>query len=325
MVKHSTITGNRALLEPSIYDNAAGGGIYLTSGGAMTLDHTIVAGNSAISGRDLANDSSSGFLAIYSMIGIGADFLEPLADNGGPTFTHALLPGSPAIDAGDPNAVPGVGTVPLFDQRGSPYTRVFDGDGAGGARIDIGAVEFIPIDAIPTLFGDYNRNGVVDAADYTVWRNALGQTGLTPYSGADGNGDGKIDAVDYDVWRSHFGQTVAPPAAGAGASLFAIAASNLDVSEPVTSAVAETTAPTIAANSVTSPSWNFTVASSGFTRHDLGHRSATRIHTDQFAASVDDQLLVLLANDRLGAPPSPSSRSQTTAGTTTIRTRIRIT
>ena len=39
--------------------------------------------------------------------------LGPLADNGGPTLTHALLPGSPAINAGDPTAVAGVGGVPV--------------------------------------------------------------------------------------------------------------------------------------------------------------------------------------------------------------------
>jgi phospholipase/lecithinase/hemolysin len=53
--------------------------------------------------------------------------------------------------------------------------------------------------------GDYNRNGAVDAADYVVWRDALGQmgTGLA----ADGNGDRQIDAEDYNIWRTSFGAT----------------------------------------------------------------------------------------------------------------------
>jgi hypothetical protein len=53
--------------------------------------------------------------------------------------------------------------------------------------------------------GDYNHNGVVDAADYVVWRDSLGSTG----SGlaADGNGDGMVTQLDYDVWRQHYGQT----------------------------------------------------------------------------------------------------------------------
>src|SRR5947199_7008401 len=57
--------------------------------------------------------------------------LGPLQNNGGPTFTHALLPGSPAIDAGDPNFTP----PPSFDQRGPGFDRVVNG------RIDIGSFE----------------------------------------------------------------------------------------------------------------------------------------------------------------------------------------
>ncbi len=57
------------------------------------------------------------------------------------------------------------------------------------------------------LSGDYNGDGVVDAADYTVWRDSLGATDLAPYELGDGNGDGKVTAADYDVWRSQFGMT----------------------------------------------------------------------------------------------------------------------
>lgn len=53
--------------------------------------------------------------------------------------------------------------------------------------------------------GDYNADGVVDAADYTVWRDSLNDTGLTPFSGADGDGDGQVTSSDYDVWRDNYG------------------------------------------------------------------------------------------------------------------------
>jgi hypothetical protein len=54
--------------------------------------------------------------------------------------------------------------------------------------------------------GDYNSDGVVNAADYIVWRNSFGQTGTgLP---ADGNGNQEIDADDYTLWKSHFGQTM---------------------------------------------------------------------------------------------------------------------
>jgi hypothetical protein len=115
------------------------------------------------------------------------------------------LAGSPAIDAGDPSIV---FNPAEFDQRGAPFVRVFDGDGAGGARIDIGAFELIPDDAVHALFGDYNQNDIVDAADYTLWRNTLGTSGLTPYSNADGSGNGSIGPEDYDVWKSHYGETI---------------------------------------------------------------------------------------------------------------------
>ena len=60
--------------------------------------------------------------------------IGPLQNNGGPTLTHALLPGSLAINAGDPNFTP----PPFYDQRGSPFVHVFND------RIDIGSFEKQP-------------------------------------------------------------------------------------------------------------------------------------------------------------------------------------
>ncbi len=55
------------------------------------------------------------------------------------------------------------------------------------------------------LLGDFDSNGVVDAADYLVWRKSLGKvgTGLA----ADANRDNAVTTADYDIWRAHFGQT----------------------------------------------------------------------------------------------------------------------
>jgi hypothetical protein len=78
-----------------------------------------------------------------------------------------------------------------------------------------GEVEDYAVAVSNGLLGDYNQNGRVDAADYTVWRNSLGANGLTAYSGADGSGDGMVDADDYGIWKLHFGETI-PQGAGSG-------------------------------------------------------------------------------------------------------------
>lgn len=69
--------------------------------------------------------------------------------------------------------------------------------------------------------GDYNNNGVVDAADYVLWRNTLGQS-VNPGVGADGNLSGIIDAGDYTIWRTNFGNAVPNIPAGAGAGFASV-------------------------------------------------------------------------------------------------------
>jgi aryl-phospho-beta-D-glucosidase BglC (GH1 family) len=62
--------------------------------------------------------------------------------------------------------------------------------------------------------GDYNGDGIVDAADYTVWRNTLG-LGVDPVgSGADGNANGEIDDGDYLFWKEHYGDVIPPGSGG---------------------------------------------------------------------------------------------------------------
>lgn len=53
--------------------------------------------------------------------------------------------------------------------------------------------------------GDYNGNGVNDAADYTIWRDTLGDV-VPVGTGADGDASGVIDAGDYDAWANNFGR-----------------------------------------------------------------------------------------------------------------------
>ncbi|MEN0110439.1 MAG: hypothetical protein AAF805_06910 [Planctomycetota bacterium] len=58
------------------------------------------------------------------------------------------------------------------------------------------------------LEGDYNGDGAVDAADYTVWRDNEGATGLAAWSPGDGDGDGDLDPDDYQAWRDQYGMTL---------------------------------------------------------------------------------------------------------------------
>ncbi len=139
-----------------------GGGIRVGPGG-VTLENTIIAGNTAAdgagdmtgaptpgpnvdgavnsNGHNLLGNATeaTGFTGAGDQT--GADpLLLPLADNGGPTQTMALSPGSPAIDAG-------VAAGAAFDQRGRP--RTYDDPGVADAATsdgtDIGAFELQPL------------------------------------------------------------------------------------------------------------------------------------------------------------------------------------
>jgi hypothetical protein len=134
----STIANNQAMGGP-----ATGGGVS-NHGQLQTRDSLLVgnttAGDGINSGPDVGGDLGSlgHNLVSNSQGGTGFDatdlldvdpMLGPLQNNGGPTQTMALLPGSPAIDAGDNTG------APRFDQRGRGFHRIVNG------IIDIGAFE----------------------------------------------------------------------------------------------------------------------------------------------------------------------------------------
>lgn len=76
------------------------------------------------------------------------------------------------------------------------------------------------------LAGDYNGDQVVDAADYTLWRDTFGQTGTS--LAADGDQSGEVDMGDYTLWQNNFGST---------ASISSSTASSAQVPEPVSAAL----------------------------------------------------------------------------------------
>jgi fibronectin-binding autotransporter adhesin len=138
---------NSTLSENSAAANGGGGVFNQSSTGTVIFHNTILkagssganianSGSISSSGYNLSSDNGGGYFnATGDQINTDPQ-LGPLQNNGGPTLTHALLPGSPAINAGDPNFHPGDFNPPLdFDQRGPGFARIVNG------RLDIGAFE----------------------------------------------------------------------------------------------------------------------------------------------------------------------------------------
>ena len=148
-ITNSTIVGNTS-------DLGVGGGV--ANFATMNLVNSIVALNSSNTGPDcFGSPNSLGNNLIGNSVGCAFNQttgdlidldpkLSALADNGGPTFTHALLSGSPAIDAGNP-ATPGSGgnACESSDQRGTTRPQ--------GSACDIGAYELVSAAAVPGLTG----------------------------------------------------------------------------------------------------------------------------------------------------------------------------
>lgn len=142
---NSTIVSN-SIGGSDCYDPSSGAGVW--NSGTVRSRNSIIAANFTtlacpIQGVDFAGNldslghnlmqNSSGWTNVGTGTGdlVGLDpMIGPFQDNGGPTWTHALLPGSPAIDAGDST----IWYAPQDDQRGVPRPQ--------GPRVDIGAFEY---------------------------------------------------------------------------------------------------------------------------------------------------------------------------------------
>ena len=143
------IVGEVRLTNSTLSDNAAllvGGGLSNLNG-TVTLKSTILAntfpgncsGPMTSAGHNLDSGNTCGFTSPDDLANTDP-LLGPLADNGGLTFTQALLPDSPAIDAGSPDCPP-----PTTDQRGLPRPQ--------GTACDIGAYEFVDtVTILKTVF-----------------------------------------------------------------------------------------------------------------------------------------------------------------------------
>jgi hypothetical protein len=195
-LQNDTISGNDATV-------TRGGGIFWEGvlGSLFSIQNTIVAGNTSFSGPDVGNaagtfidnggnligvsgpsSGNTGFTAASTQTGTVANplnpLLGPLANNGGPTLTLALLTGSPAIDKAVTNAL-------TVDQRGVSRPQ--------GSGYDVGAYEFnvgsTPTANLSVLNLDFGDLGVGVPASQTVTLTNTGTGGLAlsalALSGAD--------------------------------------------------------------------------------------------------------------------------------------------
>ncbi|MFZ0545010.1 MAG: choice-of-anchor Q domain-containing protein [Candidatus Promineifilaceae bacterium] len=155
-ILNSTISGNLA--------NSGGG---IRNNGTLNFINTIIANSDE--GGDCVNTGIIN-INVNNLVEDGTcnpaitgdPLLGPLQDNGGDTRTHALLPGSPAIDNGDPDtcAAPPVNNL---DQRGE--SRPKDGDGDGVVICDIGSFEV----RIPDFSLAKSGTAIVAAGDFVTY------------------------------------------------------------------------------------------------------------------------------------------------------------
>ena len=191
-IENSTISGNT-----SFY--SSGGGV--RNYGSVLSHDTLIAGNQAAASPEIQNDGHNcavlrcrvtannfnlfgtngnagvtGFTPgptdIVPSVSL-AQILAPLKNNGGPTHTHALVVGSPAIDAGNPSGCrDNAGVLLPTDQRG--FLRPADGNNDGTVRCDIGAYEVIDNNAT-FVFQQYIDffDREPDAGEISPWVSAL--------------------------------------------------------------------------------------------------------------------------------------------------------
>ncbi|HEX7231369.1 MAG TPA: choice-of-anchor Q domain-containing protein [Candidatus Binatia bacterium] len=213
----STITNNRS--DVGLHGTGVGGGIHNDAAATFTFRNTILAGNFetqrvgnvfvATTGECDGTISSSGNNLMKSydpshctVIGsplLADPILGPLQDNGGTTQTHALLAGSPAIDAGSPSGCLGSTGAPLpTDQRGFP--RSTDGNGDGAAMCDIGAFEasgqnVVPMVSVNDVTVSEGNSGTVTATFQVTLSAATSQPVTVTFATGGGTATGDTDYV----------------------------------------------------------------------------------------------------------------------------------
>lgn len=205
----------------------AAGGKLFASGAEIGWDLDNLNNGRAFYNNTLRADFVADDAGVYNAAGVvGSIFagLNLTFDNGAVAYDVAL-PDTLAASAGSTVALTyagGAGAGVVFSNLlsgerlvnlGFPFESITSA--ASRAAMMDRVLEFFGLaqrDPAAPLTGDFSGDGLVDAADYTVWRDTQGQF-VTPFSGADADGSGLVDAADEAIWRATYGQTVPAPAA----------------------------------------------------------------------------------------------------------------
>ena len=195
-------------------NQTAATGLTTVSAGA-TLGGTGTIGGAIVNNGSVAPGASVGTLSALGDVTMGADSHFAVEISGLNADQLAVTGNLDLTALGNALDVTGAGSNPagwIIATYAGMLTGEFESITAG-FFVDYGAGtnSQITLSALTGVPGDYNKNGKVDAPDYTIWRNHLGQSfqldnegGITP---------GLVTAADYDFWKSHFGE---PAGAGAG-------------------------------------------------------------------------------------------------------------
>ncbi len=128
----------------------------------------------------------------------------PILDNDG--NPGGFTSNSFRLNSGSSPTTEVTGDIPRFDNTGTWIIGFFGGGGEYQFGVNSLTIDNIVIEysELPAVSGDYNSDGVVDAADYTVWRDNLGQVVTLPNEG-EGVTPGEVTSEDYDFWVANYG------------------------------------------------------------------------------------------------------------------------
>jgi hypothetical protein len=227
----------------SLFNNAPGS---YTGTGGLSFNTNLSDGDYLLDNIAISNGVSDNALSLLVSKATGQVFLTNATGQSVSFDAYRIKSGMGSLSTGEwsslqDQGLDGTPGNPAWTELGANASQIAEGNFnsqsmlADGQSISLGNIyntltdaedlifEFHVADAAPVsilggieykvgLFGDYNGDNAVDAADYVVWRKTLGSSVANPFDGADGNGNSMIDAGDYGLWRRSFGSELASSA-----------------------------------------------------------------------------------------------------------------